>query len=332
MHTLIGKKILFFAPRFFGYELDILNELTLLGALVDFLPDRPFETPLMTAITKVCPGIIIPLAERIYERFLNEFGATNYDFILVVNGQTLSSSFLNRLRASFPSAQLILYLWDSVNNRPGILSNLRYFDKIYSFDPQDSSMYGICMRPLFFARHISPHPRTHSTHQYHISFVGTVHTDRYIVIDSFRRSLDPSLRTYWYLYLQAPWVYYYYRFIRPSMKHSSAHEFSFHPLPKKQLQSVFSNSLCILDIEHPSQRGLTIRTLETLGASKKLVTTNATVSQYDFYHPSNISIIDRKHPVIPSDFLETPYVPLPRSIYERYSITGWIHHILDIHY
>ena len=94
------------------------------------------------------------------------------------------------------------------------------------------------------------------------------------------------------------------------------------------VQSVFSASLSILDIEHPNQVGLTMRTFETLGASKKLVTTNAGVRDYDFFSPSNVYVIDRVNPRVPKDFLDSPYVPLPDSVRARYSIAGWLNEIL----
>jgi hypothetical protein len=92
---------------------------------------------------------------------------------------------------------------------------------------------------------------------------------------------------------------------------------------------VDSNALmkAILDIEHPNQRGLTMRTFETMGAQKKLVTTNALIAEYDFFDTSNICILDRKNPKIPKDFLESPLVPLAPDIYRRYSIEGWLDEI-----
>lgn len=96
------------------------------------------------------------------------------------------------------------------------------------------------------------------------------------------------------------------------------------------MQRVFFDSRTILDIEHPAQTGLTMRTFETLGASKKLVTTNAQVRDYDFFDPSNILVIDRKSPPrIPESFLETAYVPAHADIYSKYSLQGWIKDVTD---
>lgn len=52
------------APRFFGYEKEIEDQLISRGAEVDFVLDRPFDTPFMKAITKVRREWVIGSADR----------------------------------------------------------------------------------------------------------------------------------------------------------------------------------------------------------------------------------------------------------------------------
>jgi hypothetical protein len=96
------------------------------------------------------------------------------------------------------------------------------------------------------------------------------------------------------------------------------------------VNDVFMSSRAVLDVTHPRQRGLTMRTLETLGASKKLVTTNASVADYDFYDSANIAVIDRHSPSIDADFLRSAYSPLAPSIVSRYSLSGWLCEVLGV--
>jgi hypothetical protein len=323
-----GKRVLLVAPRFFGYEREIGDELRHQGAVVDWLPDRPFDSPAMTALTKLNSKWILPLAERLYERMLNEFGARNYDIVLVVNGQTLSRHTLQRLRRAYPLAQFVLYLWDSVANRPNTRDNFTLFDRVYTFDPRDAANYQLLLRPLFFGHGFNATEPLTTPVSYQISFVGTAHTDRYSVVSRLRTGLREGVIAYWYLYLQAPWVMHYYRWTKPNMRHANVKDFNFVPLAAVDVQSVFLGSQSILDIEHPSQVGLTMRTFEALGASKKLVTTNADVRNYDFYSSYNVCIIDRETPRIPDGFLETPFRPLPEVIRKRYSISGWLMELL----
>jgi hypothetical protein len=96
------------------------------------------------------------------------------------------------------------------------------------------------------------------------------------------------------------------------------------------VQSVFAESLAVVDIEHPNQRGLTIRTFETIGAGKKLITTNKSVVNYDFYSSGNVFVIDRAKPEIPLNFLMTPAAQYSSEILYRYSLAGWIDEIFEL--
>jgi hypothetical protein len=327
MMRLDGKRILLVAPPFFGYYQEIITEIQSRGGVVDWLPDRPLDHPLGKAATRLAPKLAALYADRVYSVLLSGFGATTYNYILVLNGQTLSMRFLKALRRCFPSASFILYMWDSVANRRHVARNFALYDCVFSFDPSDVAFYRLRLRPLFFTRQFSP-PHSPTSFSYDLSFIGTVHSDRYAVFDRTRSCLPPSLNTYWYLYLQAPWVYYLYRFTKSAMRHSRLDEFHFVPLDMPSVNRIFQASRAVLDICHPRQSGLTMRTLEALGSCKKLVTTNAAVRNYDFYDDCNITVIDRQSPRISPDFLFSGYSSVRPDILHRYSIAGWLDEVL----
>ena len=80
----------------------------------------------------------------------------------------------------------------------------------------------------------------------------------------------------------------------------------------------------VIDINHPSQNGLTNRTLETMASSVKLITTNENVKYYNFYNPNNILIIDRFDINIPDDFFESNFIQIDPETYNLYSIEQFI--------
>jgi len=327
MKNLKGKKILLIAPRFFGYEIEIRNEIERRGAQVDWLADRPFDKPWQTALSRTSPRIVQPWVNRLYRHQLEKLGATYYDVVLVINGQTLALEVLVEIKSSFPNARMVLYMWDSMDNRPNIVQALRYYDITYSFDPVSANQYGMELRPLFFT---SGFERPIAlTFDYHLSFIGTMHSDRYGVIDQLREQLTSEVIAYEYLYLQAPWVYWAYRMLKPAMRHASIEEFQFKAIGKEKVQEIFHHSHAIVDIEHPKQRGLTMRTFETIGANKKLITTNPNIRQYDFFRKENICVIDRKNPVIPTGFWDESYQELPPDLYYKYSLAGWLDNVLE---
>jgi hypothetical protein len=71
-----------------------------------------------------------------------------------------------------------------------------------------------------------------------------------------------------------------------------------------------------------------MRTFEVLVKGKKLVTTNSTIKNEDFYHPNNVYIINRGDDIhLNHDFFDNPFIPLPITFYEKYSLKGWIDEI-----
>lgn len=327
MRDLSGKQVLFIAPQFFGYENEIADEMRRRGALVDFLPDRPFTSPLMKAVTRLRREWVLPFADRFFLNSVEAFGRTRYDLIFVVVGEGVSSRVLSEYRASFPGATFVLYMWDAIRTKRAAEANLPFFDASHTFDSNDAKAFGMNFRPLFFAPGFAR--GTTSSPQYQLSFVGTAHSDRYSIISNVTNALPKHTHCYWYLYLQAPWVFWAHKLGNPAYRRASIDSFRFDPLSRQEVQAIFFNSLAVLDIEHPGQTGLTMRTFETIGASKKLITTNALVKESDFFRPENILVIERDRvPNIPDSFLCTAYEPLADSVYQKYSLAGWLDEIV----
>ena len=98
-------------------------------------------------------------------------------------------------------------------------------------------------------------------------------------------------------------------------------------MSQDKIIEIFDNSKVVLDINHPLQFGLTMRTIECIGAEKKLITTNKNIKDYDFYNPNNILIIDRENINIDMSFFEKEYQTLPDELYKKYSLTNWLRNI-----
>ena len=93
----------------------------------------------------------------------------------------------------------------------------------------------------------------------------------------------------------------------------------------ENLKWVF-NSKLILDFAHSTDihRGLSFRPFEALGYSKKLITTNQHIIEYDFYCEDNILIYNSDVCVQElSAFVSKPYFPIDDSLRKKYSFTNW---------
>ena len=323
-----GKRVLLIAPKFFGYEADIHREIERRGAQVDFIPDRPFSSSWLKAIARVYRPAVTIYSERAMDRRIREIcGSAPYDVVLVIIGEGLTENHIRTLRILNPKARFVLYMWDSFDNKKFVRRNLRHFDAASTFDREDAKAYGMQFRPLFYVPGFDQDAT--QAIKYEVSFIGTAHSDRYRIVHNLQAALPKNARTFFYLYLQAPWVFIVRRVFDRNLSGSKRNEFRFDPIPKSKVQEVFSHSFAILDIEHPKQTGLTMRTFEAIGARKKLITTNQDVINYDFYHPNNILICQRNKALqIPAGFFDKPYQELDKALRYKYSVAGWIDEVL----
>lgn len=137
------------------------------------------------------------------------------------------------------------------------------------------------------------------------------------------------MQCYWFLFLQSQFIYWFYKFTKKEFRGASKNTFSFEKMSVSDISQVIDESRIILDIQHPKQSGLTMRTIEMIGMNKKLITTNQNIKKYDFYDPKNVAVVDRKKINISEDFLNATYAPIPKKIYEKYSVESWLIEILS---
>ena len=77
------------------------------------------------------------------------------------------------------------------------------------------------------------------------------------------------------------------------------------------------------------QEGLTLRVLEALFYSKKLITNNKNIKKYDFYNPNNIFIwgVDDEKNLL--NFINSDYITIEENILNRYSYDSWINRFIN---
>ena len=151
------------------------------------------------------------------------------------------------LKKKYSTATFILYLWDSLENNVSLERNIKLFDRCFSFDRFDVKKYDLKYRPLFFGNGFKL--RSMQQFKFALSFLGTVHSDRYLVVSRTLSMLPAHLVSYSYFFLQAPWVFYIRRWLTSAFSGSKVEDFNFLPMSKSNVQDVFKNSFAIFDIE-----------------------------------------------------------------------------------
>ncbi|HTF20481.1 MAG TPA: hypothetical protein VK658_20555 [Chryseolinea sp.] len=323
-----------FAPRFFGYEEEIRRKLADLGAKVDFHDQRPSNSVATKALIRINKRFLATKINRYYTQIIDNSKGVFYDYVLFISPEAITKDSLLKMKATHPRSRFILYMWDSFENkRKNIDDLMQLFDDRFSFDNRDCQLsHGkLTYRPLFFLNEYAA-IRDDVSREFELLFIGTIHSDRHRILGKFRSfCLTHDLSYFYYMFMPSKILYYYRSLKDSSLRKAGPDEFKYHPLTKAQVLALMEQSNVILDIEHPNQSGLTMRTIETLGARRKLITTNERVTDYDFFHPQNILVIDRDNIQIDPAFFKTPVVLLDSSIYKKYSIDGWISDVFRIH-
>jgi hypothetical protein len=317
-HFLYGKKILFIGIGFYDYDELIINKLKEFGSDVRYFSDQPkyMKFGIVQRVGKLLDIDFNKIRNNYQKKKLNFFKDSTFDYIFVLKGDHLKTSFVKLMRDKHKISKFIMYQWDSLNRVPNALKLMPYFDSVFSFDRNDCKEYTqLKFRPLFF-REIDK--KNTPLLQYDLVFIGWLHADRLeLSIKIEKICHDYGLKTYFYLFTGIS------TYIISLMK-GIASNMSFKSLSYSKVDSYISSSRVALDLPHPFQSGLTMRAIESIGQNKKLITTSVDIVNYDFYNPQNIFLIDRDNLKIDKAFFEAPYIDIPLNIYTKYRIDNWI--------
>ena len=322
-------KILLIMPKFVNYPETIQMGLRNLGHDVKWVDDRPSNDPFTKALVRVNKEVLSRPIDRYFESVRHDAEEAQYDLVLVVSGQSLSfgKEHLLRLRCVIPNARFVLYQWDAVENYPHVLSVLDCFDEAYTFDERDSRSYRMEFLPLFYHpgyQAIGRRSKAKIEADYDVAFIGTAHPKKYGFVQEVVEQCEGLLdRKYIYHFLPSRLLYARHKLLSEDYRRAAYSQFHFDALTPEETEEVVSRSWCMLDSPQDGQRGLTMRTMECLGARRKIITTNEEIMGYDFYRKENVYVyrgrMDRKDP-----FFSSEYVDLPEDIYEKYSLRSWL--------
>lgn len=329
MSKLNGKKILLIAAELFNYEKEIENELERQGAEVNRYDQRPSNDFLTKVFIRLNMKLFVQKKIDIYyANIIDECSKIEYDYIFLVSPEAINADTLQKIKDSQKKAKVYIYMWDSIKNKKQALSLLPLSDRFFTFDSTDmSSNDKIKFLPLFYINNYEEVEHIDKP-LYDIVFIGTVHSDRYRLVKKIEQiAIENGLSTYLYFYSPSRLLFWIKKFTDKNFFFIKAKDISFNSLSQVDILSIIKKTKSIVDIEHPSQNGLTMRTIEMLGAKRKIITTNKNIKSYDFYNTNNILVVDRDDIQIDSNFFQKNYEKIDSSIYVKYSINNWIKQI-----
>lgn len=330
MEDLKGKHVLLLCPLFYGYEKEIIAKLEELGACVTFLNNTPSEQwgVFVGSLTKL--HINTKWLIRSFENsILKAISGNKYDIVLVINGQRITSYTTHLIRKNNLSdgGKMVLYYWDSIDNLKDDMTRWKDFDRIYTFDNVDYEANKNSMRflPLFYCDRYWQKEQV--CPEYDIMIVGTFRLNRYNFILDLKAK-NPGIKIGVYLY-HSKWGVIFHKTFRAKYKHVKYDDLRYKKLSFQEVINLYAKSNSIVDIPMSGQRGLTIRTIETLAMHKKLITTNENVKKYDFYNPKDIFVMSSQTNILPCrEWYDTPY-SVGDDIIKQYSIENWLRKLVE---
>jgi len=216
-----------------------------------------------------------------------------------------------------PDCKVFLFMWnkaDAAHKNHTIFSDK---STIYSTDPGDCRFYNLKYNHIFYP---IEYAQTYSE-QYNnqLFFLGA---------DKNRAPLIKRL----YDLLTQSGLDCDIRILSKNTDSNYRKEFSdiltSHSLSYEEYLKELKHCGLLLDIVQNGQQALTMRVLESVFMSKKLITNNQDIKNYDFYHPNNILILpetidDSLIPII-KEFLGKPFKSYDKELLQCYDFYHWL--------
>lgn len=321
------KKVLFIGIGFYDYDQSIIEEFQRLGYDVDYYSEVPTGLKYRYHTRRNNTQKKSDIIHRTSMHIANSC-SVDYDLVFVIKAEFLTQVAIDIIKQKNPNSFWILYLWDSIERIPESKSNFKNFDKIFSFDRIDClSVEYLIFNPLFFRNEYNQKIKQIEEEEFGVYFLGWYHSDRLRLVKKIA-SFCKEKNIKYKAILYTGYIKYFIDIIMGGELKGNKEFLIFKSISAKINFNYILNAKSTLDIAHPSQSGLTMRTIELLGAQKKIITTNQDIVNYDFYHPNNILVINRENPILNEDFFKTDYLPISNQIREEYSIENWLKRML----
>jgi hypothetical protein len=321
-----GLRVLLLHPGFFLLGQGAASGLAALGADVTSWCTRPWTGVPFRAGLRIAPSAFQLAVTAALEQWLYRTRPPAFDLVLAVDGEGLSAKAIHLLRDRNPRARFLLYLADSVRNSPLCLRRAPAFDEVLSFDRADCDARPRWRyRPLFATREYWSQSAVRGDRG--VSFVGSFHPERLEVLRKWTANCR-TLRIEGEYLLATRGSLDRLRWLRGPRDADIA------PLPRplsaERSCAIYRMFGTVLDIHHPGQSGLTMRTVEALAAGCRLVTTNRRIMDEEFFDPDRISVIDRHDPLPDSAFLRAERHDVAPPLDGRFTVEGWAEEVVGV--
>ncbi|OAM31222.1 MULTISPECIES: hypothetical protein [Eikenella] len=250
------------------------------------------------------------------------------DYCLMFWPGGFPSSFIQTLRRK--SRLMVHYNWERLDFLEHEFYKIRYFDKFLFFDPYDigkKQSYHEKLIPIT-SFWIDCYPENNeSTNS--LLFVGSHAKQRTKSIQIFYQvAKKNNIPIEFYICAQDG-------NIERAQEELKIEEAKYYPASESisypEYLKMVKKSSILIDFLNEKHYGLSLRIFEAIGYEKKIITTNPTIFNYDFYHPNNMFLWNGKNIDELKQFMQTPYHKLSDELKNKYSFKNWIYFVFDIY-
>lgn len=333
------KNILLVAPIFMELYKDIIAGLKMAGYNVYFFEDRKLQhdTRYKKELSEIDKCRI--------EHELAQYWEYNFstvknivDSVLVINGFSVCPYFFERIRALYPNAKRVYYIWDKIYQNAKFEQHFNGFDEVYCFDPEDAEIFHIKLLHNFWI------PVKPLNQRYKVFGFGSYKPDRFqvfrhvdevcnqkelshyikIYVPEIRQTLSRRIKN---LILT----------LTNSNSESSPRiynsDLTVHKvLSPDSFRQLLAESETIIDTHYNIQKGMTPRFMWALGLGKKIITTNENIRQLEFYNPDYVYVLNHDNRRL-VDFINSANVKElskeEKDIISKYRIDNWLNILLN---
>ena len=318
LSQLKGHRILFIGIGFYDYDQSIIAELKKLNKEVSYFSTHTNIWNLLIFKRLHLNKISEKILKKNIDRQINR-SSINNDIIFVIKGENFDDSHLIKLKLLNPNAIFILYLWDDLHRLKN-LNTLNYFDKIWSFDRVDClKNKNLSFRPLFYRE-----KQNKTTKNIYISFIGGLHSDRLEISREIKRQAKLNGKSYYIKLYTGIWLF-IKMIITGQLRIKDLDIISILPISYNKVIDITRKSKVVLDVQHPSQYGLTMRSIEAIESGCILLTTNKDLVNYSDIPKESYIILDREHPVFPNIINASTF-----KLSDSYSLKNFLKEVIFI--
>lgn len=252
---------------------------------------------------------------------LAALGSNKADYALCIRANIYPKEIIEKIR--FHSKVCINYQWDGIDRFPDILDYLPYFDRCFVFDKSDVEKY--------------PEHRFQTASNFYFDFplnITETVSNKLYFLGGYEQKREKETKLFIDFARSNHLPLDFHIYCKDDRAKNLFGSDGINYLNRETVLSFTDNlkksATCgvIVDFVSPDHNGCSFRIFDALNYNKKLITTNPTVTEYDFYHPDNIFVWDTRNSDEIKSFLNRPYQEIDYRIKEKYGFKHWLDRLL----